>query len=68
MTMSFERDSLICTLVIERLSTRVRRYSALMVMLFCSVTSTPSSGENDSLIETVGTCHPSTLAVSEPLV
>ena len=40
-----------------RLITRVVRYSALMVMLFCSVTSMPSNGENASLMLTVDTLN-----------
>ena len=64
MTMSLERLSLICTLVMERFSTRVRRYSALMVILLSSVTSAPMSGEKLSLILTVGTFQPNKEAVS----
>ena len=40
-----------------RLSTRVLRYSALTVRLLFSVTSMPSSGENDSLMLTVDTLY-----------
>ena len=52
-TQSLLRASFICTLVMLRLSTLVVRYSSLQVMLFCSVTSMPSSGANDSLMLTV---------------
>ena len=38
-------------------STRVWRYSTLAVRLFCKVTSTPSRGENDSLMLTVETLY-----------
>ena len=49
-------------------SVRVRRNSALTVMLFSSVTSTPSSGEKLSLMLTVGTFHPNCDAISLLLV
>ena len=56
-TQSFDVASLSCTLVIERLSTRVVRYSNFSVMLFCSVTSRPSNGEKASLRLTVETLN-----------
>ena len=42
-----------CTLVVDRVSTRVVRYSSFVVRLFRNVTSMPSSGLNDSLMEAV---------------
>ena len=35
----------------------MERYSIFTVMLFCNVTSTPSNGENDSLMLTVETLY-----------
>ena len=67
MTQSLERLSLSWTLVIERFSTRVVRYSSLMVMLFCNVTSIPNSGENCSLMLTVEMLY-MLEGVSEPSV
>ena len=68
MTQSFDRASLICTLVVDSVRVRVLRYSAFTVRLLFRVTSTPSRGENDSLILTVGTLHPSIEAPLVPLV
>ena len=56
-TQSFDRASLICTEVIERVMTRVVRYSSLQVRLFRKVTSTPSRGEKASLMLTVETLY-----------
>ena len=48
---------MIWTLVIERLSTRVVRYSSLAVRLLLKVMSMPSSGEKASLMLTVETLY-----------
>ena len=56
-TQSLERSSLICIDVVESVSVRIFLYSTLHVRLLLKVKSTPSSGENASLMLTVDTLY-----------
>lgn len=74
-TQSLLTASLSCTEVMDSDKARVWRYSSFAVMLLRKVTSTPNSGENDSLMLTVetlnmelGTRLPVVASVMKPMV